>query len=186
MQDDQIVALYWQRNEKAIEETEKKYGRYLLKVAYNILADLEDSKESVNDTYLNAWGSIPPQKSDMLSVYLAKITRRVSIDIVRRKTRGKRFPSEYVTSLSELSDCVTNSQNVENEVDLKELARAINMFLRGLPEQKRNVFIGRYFYMDPLREVAGYCGMSEAKAKSLLYRTRCSLKAYLQKEGFEI
>lgn len=186
MQDDQIVLLYWQRNEAAIEETEKKYGRYLAAIAYNVLADREDSKESVNDTYLNAWNSIPPQKPRVLSVYLAKITRSVSIDILRRKKRSKRVPSEYVTSLSELSDCVTDGQNVEQEVDVKQLARAINAFLRTLPEQERQAFIGRYFYMDSLREVARYCGMSEAKAKSLLYRTRGRLKAYLEKEDPEI
>ena len=186
MHDDQIISLYWQRNEAAIEETDKKYGRYLTTIAYNVLADLEDTEESVNDTYLNAWNSIPPQKPNVLSAYLAKITRSISIDILRRKKRGKRVPSEYVTSLSELSDCVTDGQNVEQEIDIKQLAAAINAFLRALPDEARHTFIGRYFYMDPLREVGRYCGMSEAKAKSLLYRTRCSLKAYLQKEGFEV
>lgn len=186
MQDEQIISLYWQRNETAIEETEKKYGRYLATIAYNVLADPEDTKESVNDTYLNAWNSIPPQKPNVLSAYLAKITRSISIDILRRKKRGKRVPSEYVTSLSELSDCVTDGQNVEAEIDDKQLTAAINDFIRALPDEARHAFVGRYFYMDPLREVARYCGMSESKAKSLLYRTRCSLKAHLQKEGFEV
>lgn len=186
MQDDQIVALYWRREQAALKETEDKYGRYLTKIAYNILADLEDSKESVNDTYLHAWNSIPPQKPCVLSTYLAKITRRVSIDMIRRRGRAKRPPSEYVQSLSELSDCVTDGQNVEQEMDVKQLAIAINKFLRGLSAEARNAFIGRYYYLDPLREVARYCGMSESKAKSLLYRTRCNLKDHLQEEGFEI
>ncbi len=186
MQDAQIIELFWQRNEAAIEETDKKYGRYLTAIAYNVLADLEDSKESVNDTYLSAWNSIPPQKPGVLSAYLAKITRGVSIDILRRRVRSKRVPSECITSLSELSDCVTDGQNVEQEIDMKQLAASINKFIRELPDEARHAFIGRYFYMDPLREVARYCGMSESKVKSLLYRTRCSLKAHLQKEGFEV
>ncbi len=186
MQDAQIISLYWQRNESAIEETEKKYGRYLTAIAYNVLADLEESKESVNDTYLTAWNSMPPHKPNVLSAYLAKITRGVSIDILRRRTRSKRVPSECITSLSELSDCVTDGQNVEQEIDMKQLAASINQFIRELPDEARHAFIGRYFYMDPLREVARYCGMSESKAKSLLHRLRLRLKAHLEKEGFEV
>lgn len=104
MQDEKIVALYWERNETAIHETEQKYGRYLTKIAYNVLADLEDSKESVNDTYLSAWNSMPPHKPEILSTYLAKITRRISIDIYRKKNRKKRQPSEYALSLEELEE----------------------------------------------------------------------------------
>ena len=186
MQDEQIIALFWQRDEAAIQETDQKYGQYLTAVAYHVLADTEDSRESVNDTYLRAWNSIPPHRPGVLSAYLAKITRGISIDILRRKKRGKRVPSEYMISLSELSDCVTDGQTVEQKIDAEELAAAISQFLRMLPEQTRHAFIGRYFYLDPLREVARYCGMSEAKAKSLLHRTRCKLKAYLQKEGYTI
>lgn len=186
MRDDQIIELYWQRKEAAIEETDQKYGRYLTTIAYNILNDEEDSKESVNDTYMNAWNSMPPNRPNVLSAYLAKITRSVSIDAFRKKHRGKRVPSEYITSLSELSDCVTDGQNVEQEIDMKQLAATINNFVRSLPAEARHLFIGRYFYMDPLREVARYCGMSESKAKSMLHRLRLRLKAHLEKEGFEL
>ena len=186
MQDERIVDLYWQRNEAAIRETEQKYGRYLTKIAYNILADLEDSRESVNDTYLDAWNSMPPRKPQILSTYLGKITRRVSIDIFRRRHREKRKASEYAVSLSELEDCISQGNVTEAEVDVRLLAKAINDFLRTLPEEARNTFIGRYYFLDPLKEVAAYCGMSESKAKSMLYRTRCGLKSYLEKEGFEI
>lgn len=186
MRDDQIIELYWQRKEAAIEETDQKYGRYLTSIAYNILNDEEDSKESVNDTYMNAWNSMPPNRPNVLSAYLAKITRSVSIDVFRKKHRGKRVPSEYITSLSELSDCVTDGQNVEQEIDMKQLAATINAFVRSLPAEARHLFIGRYFYMDSLREVARYCGMSESKAKSMLHRLRLRLKAHLEKEGFEL
>ncbi|MBQ3569598.1 MAG: hypothetical protein IJA20_02870, partial [Methanocorpusculum sp.] len=107
MHDEKIVALYWERDESAIRVTEEKYGAYLMKIAYNILNDLEDSKESVNDTYLGAWNSMPPNKPSALSTYLAKITRRTSIDIFRKRSTEKRKVSEYSVSLDELGDCVS-------------------------------------------------------------------------------
>lgn len=186
MQDEQIVNLYWDRNELAIHETDRKYGRYLTKIAYNILADLEDSKESVNDTYLSAWNSMPPHKPGILSTYLAKITRRISIDIYRKKNRKKRQASEYALSLEELTDCVSAGNTTEQAMNVQLLAEAINEYLYGLSPEARNTFIGRYYFMDSLKEVARYCGMSEAKAKTLLYRTRCGLKLYLEKEGLDL
>lgn len=186
MQDERIVDLYWKRDEAAIRETQHKYGRYLTKIAYNILSDLEDSKESVNDTYLSAWNSMPPHKPNVLSTYLGKITRRISIDIFRRRNRKKRQASEYALSLSELEECVSNGNITEQMIDVELLAKEINRYLRTLPEEARNTFIGRYYFLDPLKEVAEYCGMSESKAKSMLYRTRCGLKAHLEKEGFDL
>lgn len=186
MQDEQIVDLYWDRNELAIHETEQKYGRYLTKIAYNILADLEDSKESVNDTYLSAWNSMPPHKPGILSIYLAKITRRISIDIYRKRNRKKRQASEYALSLEELADCVSAGNTTEQAMNVQLLAEAINEYLYGISPEARNTFIGRYYFMDSLKEVARYCGMSEAKAKTLLYRTRCGLKLYLEKEGLDL
>lgn len=115
MQDDRIVAMYWQRDEAAIRETEEKYGSYLLKIAYNILFDLEDSKESVNDTYMKAWNSIPPYKPCILSSYLGKITRQLSIDVLRTRNRIKRRASEYAVSLSELEDCISSGDVTEQE-----------------------------------------------------------------------
>ena len=186
MQDERIVALYWERNEAAIEETKNKYEPYLFKIAHNILADFEDSQESVNDTYLAAWNSMPPHKPSILSTYLAKITRRISIDVFRRKNRTKRKASEYALSLTELEECLPDGNNTEESIEIKLLADAINDFLRNLPKDARNLFIGRYYYLDSLRDSAEYCGMSESRAKSLLFRTRCNLKVYLEKEGFEV
>ncbi len=186
MQDAEIVELYWNREESAITETQNKYGRYLAKIAYNVLADFEDSKESVNDTYLAAWNSIPPHRPNVLSVYLGKLTRRISIDIFRKRNREKRKASEYALSLDELSECISLGDGPEEVLDSKLLADAINKFLRNISEDARNAFIGRYYFLDPLKTVAGYCGMSEAKAKSLLFRTRCGLKEYLKKEGFDV
>lgn len=186
MQDNEIVDLYWNRNESALRETESKYGHYLTKIAYNILYDLEDSKESVNDTYLKAWNSMPPHKPTVLATYLGKITRQLSIDIFRSKNRQKRQTSQYALSLSELEECVSGGDSTEDQVDIHLLTEAIGNYLYQLSPQARNLFVGRYYYFDSLKEVAAYYGFSESKAKSMLHRTRISLKKYLEQEGFEL
>ena len=186
MRDDEIVTLYWKRDERAIKETKNEYGRYLFKIANNILADFEDSRESVNDTYLAAWNSIPPQRPSVLSTYLGKLTRRISIDLFRKKNREKRRASEYALSLNELEECIPGGSMPEDEVEVKLLAKSINDFLRMQPEEARNLFVGRYYFLDSLKDVARYCGMSESKAKSILFRTRCSLKTHLEQEGFMV
>lgn len=184
MEDERIVALYWERNEQAISETEAKYDRYLQKIAHNILNNIEDSRESVNDTYLAAWNSMPPHRPGVLSTYLAKLTRRISIDLFRYRTRNKRMASEYALSLSELSDCVSGGNTTEEIVNAKALADAIGVYLRLQSREVQTAFLGRYYFLDPVREIAAYLGMSESKLKSLLYRTRLGLKEYLEKEGF--
>ena len=186
MEDEQIVALYWARDERAIGETEQKYDRYLTKIARNILEDVEDSREKVNDTYLAAWNSMPPHRPGVLSTYLGKITRRISIDAFRRRTRQKRGGSEYEISLSELGDCVSGGNTTEEAVNVKLLADAIGVWLRLQPEGNRNAFLCRYYYLDPIKEVAANCGMTEAKCKTVLFRMRRSLKEYLEKEGFAV
>lgn len=184
MNDKEIVELYWKRDENAILMTQEKYQRYLTKIAYNILTDLEDSRESVNDTYLAAWNSMPPHKPEVLSTYLGKLTRRISIDIFRKKNAVKRQASEFALSISELADCLPGGEMPEDTVETKLLATTINDFLRKQSEEARNLFIGRYYFLDSLKDVAAYCNVSESKAKSTLFRTRCALKEHLRKEGF--
>ena len=184
MQDSQIVALYWDRDEAAIDQTDKKYGRYLAKIAYNILSDQEDSKESVNDTYLAAWDSMPPHKPQVLSTYLGKLTRRISIDLFRKKNSQKRSGGEYALSLQELEDCISGGNTTEQALDMQLLSEAIAQYLRTVTKEARNVFIGRYYYLDSVKEISAYCHISESKAKILLYRTRQGLWEFLQKEGF--
>jgi len=186
VQDERIVELYWQRDESAIRETELKYGSYLTKIAYNILADLEDSKESVNDTYMKAWNSMPPHKPNILSTYLGKITRQVSIDILRKRSSQKRQSSEYAASLDELGDCIPAGETPEQVVDARILAEAIASYLRTLSPQARITFVGRYYFMDSIGDIADYYGMSKSKVESMLHRTRKGLKAYLEKEGYSI
>ena len=186
MEDAEIVALYWARNEDAITQTKAKYGAYLNRVANNILADLEDSQECVSDTLLAAWRSMPDNRPKNLRTYLGKITRQVSIDLYRRRNRMKRYASEYAISMEELGDSFTDGRTPEDELNARLLTETVNCFLRTLPDEARNAFIGRYYFFDSLQVVARYCGMSKSKCKSLLYRTRQSLKAYLQKEGFDL
>ena len=186
MEDEKIVSLYWQRSESAIQETEIKYDRYLTKIANNILDNLEDSREQVNDTYLAAWNSMPTHKPSVLSTYLGKITRRLSIDCFRTRNREKRRDSQYALSLTELGDCVSAGNTTEEIVNVKLLADTIGIYLRLLPEDARNAFIGRYYFLDSLKEVAAYCGMTESRCKMVLYRTRLGLKEYLEKEGFSV
>lgn len=186
MQDEQIVALYWVRDEDAIVQTQKKYGNYLFKIAQNVLNDWNDSEESVNDTYWKAWGSIPPHRPRLLSTYLGKLTRELSIDRFRRKNSQKRQASQYALSLAELEDCVSGGDTTEQSADMMLLGDAINAFLDTLSPTARCTFVGRYYYMDSLQEVAAYYGMSEAKVRNLLYRTRQKLKIWLEQEGFAV
>lgn len=182
MEDSKIIEMYWERNEAAISETQQKYGNYLTKIAYNILADVEDSRESVNDTYLKAWNSIPPYKPVVLSGFLGKITRRISIDIFRKKTAKKRVDSQYVLSLNELYECSSDQGNPEKEFDSKILTNAINDWLVSLSDETRKIFVCRYFHFDSISDIAQYTSSSESKIKSTLHRARLSLKEYLEKE----
>lgn len=186
MQDERIVELYFDRNEQAITETQDKYGNYLYKIAYNILNNTEDSKESVNDTYLSAWNSIPPHRPNVLSAYLGKLVRRISIDIFRKRNRVKRQASEYAVSLTEIADCISGDSTPESDYEIKILGEAINEYLSTVSLEARNVFIGRYYFFDSVKDAAKYCGISESKAKTLLYRTRKNLGEYLKKEGFTV
>lgn len=186
MEDHAIVALYWQREEAAIEATQAKYGAYLTKIAHNILADDQDSQECVNDTYWNAWRSIPPHRPQVLSTYLAKLTRRGAIDQLRRRNRAKRRGSEYTLSLSELSRDLSTGDTTSQAAEAQALARAIGDYLRTLSPEARTVFLCRYYFLDPIREVAAHHGMTQAKVKSLLHRTRQGLKAHLEQEGFDL
>ncbi len=184
MTDEQIIELYWNRDQSAVAQTQQKYEKYLTAIAYNILHDAEDSMESVNDTYMGAWRAIPPHRPEKLSAFLAKITRRVSIDMLRRRTRSKRIPSEYTCSMEELEECLSDGSDTEQQIEVGLLKAAINRYLRSISEEARNIFIGRYFYMDSIRDIAGYCNAGESAVKVSLHRTRKGLKEYLEKEGF--
>lgn len=184
MEDQKIIDLYWQRSEQAIAETDSKYGGYCYCIAYNILTNREDSEESISDTYLAAWRAMPPKRPGVLSAFLGKITRHLAIDRWRRRTADKRGGGEVVLALDELENCVSGDGSAEDVVSRKELIVAVNRFLDQLPEMERQVFLCRYWYVDPVRDIADTFGFSEAKVHSMLHRTREKLRRSLRKEGY--
>ena len=185
MNDKSIVDLYFNRDEEAITQTEKKYGRYCYSIAYNILTNKEDAEESVSDTYMTAWRAIPPRRPSVLSTFLGKITRNLAIDRWRERVATKRGGGEVTLALEELEDCVAGLQNVEMEYEQKELIQAYVKFLDALPVTERRVFLCRYWYVDSVDTIAAKFGFSQSKVKTMLYRTRAKLRKQLAEEGFQ-
>ena len=185
MDDERIVELYFLRSENALRETADKYGSYCYSIAYNILANHEDAEESVNDTYIDAWNSIPPHRPSILSTFLGKLTRRISIDRWRKHSAQKRGGGEMPLVLDELRGCIADSHDVEREVEMRRLSKVINDFVVSLPDTERKVFLCRYWYLDPVKMIGRRFGFSESKVKSMLHRTREKLRAILCKEGFQ-
>ena len=184
MEDNRIVDLYWARSEDAITETSEKYGKYCYAIAYNILSNAEDAEESVNDTYLGAWRNMPPHRPSILSAFLGKITRRVSIDKWRGRTADKRGGGEIVLALDELAECVPSGHRVEREVEAGALEKIIDDFVMSLPLMERRVFICRYWYLDPISAIAAQFGFSPSKVKMILHRQRHRLQSILEREAF--
>jgi len=187
LSDSNIIALYEARSENAINETQAKYNAYLTKIAGNILADSRDSEECVNDTYLQAWNSIPPHRPENLAAYLGKIARNLSLNAVRNSSRLKRQSNQRALSLSELQDCIPSGMgNPEQAAEANLLTSKINEWLKTLPEQNAKLFVARYFFMDSVKVLAARYDLSESNAKVTLHRLRIALKSYLEKEGFMI
>ena len=183
MTDKEIIELYWKRDEAAIAATSDIYGNYCYCIAYHILHSKEDADECVNDTWLNACKSIPPQRPHRLSTYLGKITRNLSLNRHKLLTAQKRGMGQVELTLSELEECVPASTDLEQVADEMALVNAIEVFLRAQPRTARNIFVGRYWYLYPIRELASAYQMSESKVVSLLFRMRNKLKLHLEKEG---
>ncbi len=183
MDDGQIVQLYFDRDERALSLTAKKYGAYCYAVAFGILNSEEDSKESVNDTYLEAWNRIPPHKPNILKIFLGRLTRCISIDKWRKKTAGKRGGGEIHEVLDELSECVSASGNPASETEKKLLDETVNSFVKGLKSTEQKVFLCRYWYAQPIKQIAAENSFSESKVKTMLMRTRQKLQEILKKEG---
>lgn len=183
MEDQEIIRLYWDRNEDAIGETGTKYGGYLYNIAYNILAVRQDSEECVSDTYLRAWNAIPPKKPENLKLFLGRVTRNLALDRRKADATEKRGGGQAVLALEELKDCVSSRETPEASLDEKFLAEKITEFLRNQPDTTRKCFVLRYWYLEPVSAIASRMRISPSKVKSLLYRTRIKLKIYLEKEG---
>jgi RNA polymerase sigma-70 factor (ECF subfamily) len=183
MDDVVIIDLYWARSESAISETAKKYGLYCSAIAENILHSKEDSEECVNDTYLITWNAIPPQRPTVFRAFLGKITRNLSLNKYKEQRTKKRGGDEIALLFSELEDCVPSNSDVEMEYETSLIIEAINTFLRSLDSEGRIVFVRRYWYADSIGAIAARFKMSESKVKSMLFRTRRTLKLYLENEG---
>ncbi len=183
MKDYEIINLYWERKEAAITASADKYGDYCHSISYNILHNVEDAEECVNDTWLGAWKSMPPHRPERLSTFLGRITRNLSLDRFKKYTAEKRGLGQTTLALSELEDCIPDKSSVEEIVDEQILVQKLNDFLYAQPEQKRNIFIRRYWYLYPIKDIAAAYNISESKVTSLLFRMRNDLKTHLQKEG---
>ena len=184
MSDEQIIELYQKRDEIAIRATNESYGAYCYSIANRILRSAEDSWECVNDTWLRVWNSIPPQRPQCLRAFLAKITRNLAFDRFRREHAHKRGAGEIQLALDELEECVAANSDVEAELFSEEMKRCIDSFLRGLSEQKRDVFLRRYFYVESTAAIAKRYDLKESNVLMILSRTRKELKNHLEKEGF--
>lgn len=184
MEDAQIIDLYFARSEQAIQETDTKYGGYCYSIAYHILSNREDSEESVSDTYLAAWRSIPPRCPSVLAAFLGKITRNLSLDRWKSQRVQKRGGGQVPLALEELGECVCTGASPEQAMEQRELLRTIDAFLEGLPETERRVFVCRYWYLDSTQEIAEQFGFTQGKVLSMLHRTRGKLRQQLQKEGY--
>ena len=183
MEDAAIVALYWARDEQALAETATKFGAYCRKIADNILHSAHDVEECENDTWLAAWNSMPDNRPARLAPYLGRITRNLALDRLDKATAQKRGSGQTFAPLDELAECVAAPGSVEDDFDATETGRLISEFLRTLPEETRNIFLRRYWYADTVEETAGHLGWSLSRTKSVLFRTRKKLKAYLEQEG---
>lgn len=183
MTDSEIIDFYWARSETAIAATAEKYGKYCHTIAHNILHNNEDAEECVNDTYLSAWKSIPPQRPECLSAYLGKITRNLSLNRFKQYHTQKRGLGQTALVLSELEDCIPAQATIEQVVEEAALLNSIERFLYAQPAQKRNIFIRRYWLLSPIQDIAATYGISVSKTKSLLLRMRKNLKKHLEKDG---
>ncbi|MBQ9098874.1 MAG: sigma-70 family RNA polymerase sigma factor [Clostridia bacterium] len=184
MEDKRIVDLYWERSETAIAESQKKYGKYCYTIAYNILCDRGDSDECVNDTWLGAWNAMPPAKPQHLASFLGRITRNLSLNRLERSLAQKRGGGRSVLVVEELEDCLPAREgDVTDEIVLRA---AINGFLRSLPRVTMIVFLQRYWFFRPIKEIAEEQNLSESNVKVLLHRTRKLFKQYLEEKGIVI
>ena len=183
LEDSKIIKLFWDRDENAIKEVSDKYSAYCRSIAHNILGNVGDAEECVNDTFLQAWNSIPPHKPLFLRAFLGKITRNLSFNRYNYNNAEKRRHGEIALVLDELAECIGIS-SVENEIEAKELSAFINKFIRTLPHRDGNIFIRRYYFTESVKSISDRYGISENNVSVILNRTRAKLKKQLIKEGY--
>ena len=186
MKDHEIIQLYWDRNEAAIQRSQEAYGPYCTAIAQNILKDSRDTEECVSDTWLRAWNAMPPQWPRILAAFLGTITRNLSFQRFRARRAEKRGGGEMELVMEELSACLAAPGSVEDDLNGKELAKAIRSFLDTLPGREQDIFLRRYFFVEESTVIARRYGMKPATVQRTLSRTRSKLKQYLAKEGYAV
>ncbi len=186
MEDNAIIELYFQRSESAVTESDKKYGRYCGTIARNILANEEDAKECVSDTWLKAWNAIPPTRPRILKAFFGKITRNLSLNRLEKEKAEKRGGGEVSLALDELSECVADTRAYEWSADRSVIRDTLNAFLKDLPEETRIVFVRRYWYLEGVGQIAKELDSGESRIKMMLLRARKELAERLTREGIEV
>lgn len=186
MEDEKIVELYWKRDTQAISETAAKYGKYCGAIAVNILGNTQDAEECVNDTYMNAWNSMPPNRPKLLQAFVGRITRNLAFNRYKYNCAEKRGGTESFAILNELEECVSGEETVDNEVYRREIINSVNDFLNKLPDKKHDIFILRYWYAESVNNIGKRFEMKPNAVSMTLKRLRCELQSYLLERGFEI
>ena len=184
MEDAKIIALFWERNEQAVQETDNAYGRKLYVLSNHILNNREDAEESVSDTYMETWKSIPPKHPKYFYAFLAAICRNLSLNRLDWRLASKRN-AEVVALTREMENCIPDSRR-DTELDRRELRRILEAFLEDLSKESRLIFLRRYLYVDTVAEIAARYGISESKVKTQLHRTRIKLRKALAEEGIAV
>ena len=186
MADEDIVELYWQRDEAAIKETDKKYRRYLYKIAYNIVHSEPDCDECLNDTYLGTWNAIPPARPNVFQAFLSKIMRNIAVDRARELHAAKRVPSELIVSIDEIGEALTYDMSPDEEATISAVGEVLNAFLHGLSERDQLIFVCRYYYCDKVTDIGEMLNISDRTVFRALSDMRDALKEKLSKEGIEV
>ena len=186
MEDEAIYELYWNRNEEAIHQTHIKYGAWCRGIAMRILNIQEDAEECVQDTYLQVWNNIPPQRPNLFRAWLGRITRNLALSRYRMNTAQKRGGGQTALALDELAECVSGREDADAAVDSMEIVAVINRFLAELPERQRGIFMRRYWHLSAVAEIARAYGMREGQVNGILHRCRKKLRARLEKEGIAL
>ena len=186
LSDDSIIELFWERDERAISETDLKYGNYLFAIAFHILNNREDGEECLNDTYLKTWNAIPPTKPKILRAFLAKIMRSTALDRYEEANRQKRVPASMCDSLSAELEVFLSDTDLQKELESREIGRVISAYLDSVSDKKLYVFMSRYFFMMPLEEIARKMGCSLSWVNKTLSAMKKELRERLEKEGIAV
>lgn len=184
--DEQIIELYWSRNERAIKETDIKYGKWLFRIAYNILNDICDSEECQNDTYLGIWNTIPPTRPAVFIAFITQIMRNTAINRYKAKRSKKNIPTEYTVTIDELYNILQSENSVIEGYEAKELGRMISSYIKELSDKEQYIFVGRYYMADSVKTIAKELGLTESAVYKSLDKIKKELKNHLERNGVNV